>query len=232
MAPKSYQTSSDASGGIIFYTHMTELCTRGEPHLHITSLRIPQLQVRLPVADDAEALLRIFTDARNIQYDKSCAGLDNSEAIANLIRQWRDIGHPLSRANVVVIVDDKTVGTGGLGWIGKRRSDGKMIGDAGIMLDSDFRGRGYACEALSMIVDHGFRFLGTDEVHISCVDANTAFKEFMNSKFGFKAKRIEDKMFGNEWIWTVRRDMWEQSCHAAKPREQTTKADKTRSSDG
>ncbi|KAF1840312.1 acyl-CoA N-acyltransferase [Cucurbitaria berberidis CBS 394.84] len=208
-----------SSGSTTIYTHSTDLASRGKSNLHIASLKFPELQLRLPVEDDAAALLRLFTDHRNIQYDKSCSGLDTPTAISALIKQWLDVSQPLKRANIVVVVEGKTVGTGGLGWIGRRKSDGKLIGDAGMMLDSDLRRKGYAYEALCMVIDHGFRVLGMDEVHVSCVDANVAFKGMMNVKFGFGAQPIQDKMFGNEWIWRVTREMWCASEHSDEGRE-------------
>lgn len=151
----------------------------------------------------------------NVQYDKSCSGLDNPEAVTSLITNWRDIAPPLERTNVVLVLDGIVIGTGGLGWIGQRRSDGKWIGDAGVMITPAQRGKGYAYEALCMIIDHGFRVLGMDEIHVSCVDANTAFKSLMNVKFGFAAVPCEDK-FGNNWIWRITREAWMQTPHAAE----------------
>lgn len=216
---KSHNDNLTSSSSTTFYTHSTNLSHRGHSSLHIASLKFPQLQLRLPVPDDATALLRLFTDHRNIQYDKSCKELDNPSAINFLIKKWQDVGHPLERANCVVVVDGKTVGTGGLGWIGRRKTDDKLVGDAGMMLDSDVRGKGYAYEALCMVIDHGFRVLSMEEVHVSCVDANVAFKALMNVKFGFEPKPIQDKLFGNEWIWRITSEMWCTSAHSAEGRE-------------
>ncbi|CAN9199402.1 unnamed protein product [Alternaria alternata] len=88
-------------------------------------------QPALTATGDAAALLRLFSDYRNIQYDKSCTGLDSADAIDHLIKQWQVVNLPLQRVNIVVVIDGKTVGTGGLGWIGRRKTDGKLIGDPG-----------------------------------------------------------------------------------------------------
>ncbi|KAF2644001.1 hypothetical protein P280DRAFT_504893 [Massarina eburnea CBS 473.64] len=216
----------------IFYTHTTKLYTT-EPILQIQSLKRPELQLRLPTPNDSNALLRLFSDSRNVQYDKSCDGLDDPDAIKDLIAQWSSTSDPLERANVVITINEKVVGAGGLGWIGKRKSDGRMIGDAGLMLDPDFRRKGYAYDSLCMVIDHGLRVLKMDEVHISCVDANAAFKGLMNVKFGLQAAPIKDK-FGNEWwvylnlnhmpctdfeyqntrIWKIIKEDWLNSRHA------------------
>ncbi|KAG9193697.1 hypothetical protein G6011_03732 [Alternaria panax] len=218
MTARADQPALAAAGSTTFYTHSTDLSVHGESNLCITSLSYPQLHLRLPNMDDAPALLRLFTDYRNVQYDKSCAGLDSADAIIDLIKQWQVVDLPLQRVNIVIVIDGKTVGTGGLGWIGKRKTDGKLIGDAGLMLDTDFRSSGYGYESLCMVIDHGFGVLGMDEVHIACVDANAAFKGLMNKKFGFQAKRIDDKKFGNEWIWRITKEIWEGSAHSAQGR--------------
>ncbi|KAF2110240.1 acyl-CoA N-acyltransferase [Lophiotrema nucula] len=204
-----------------FYTHTTNLSTKGHAHLQMSSLRFPQLELRLPVADDAEALLHLFSDSRNVQYDKSCDGLDSAFAIDGLINQWQDVGHPLERANVVIVVDGELVGTGGIGWIGHRKSDNILYGDAGIMIDTDYRGKGYAYEALCMIIDHGFRVLGMEEVHVACVDANRALKGLMNVKLGFEATPTQDQLFGNEWIWRITKEMWHKSRHSPERHSNT-----------
>jgi RimJ/RimL family protein N-acetyltransferase len=219
MATGSSHQSLAESGSTSFYTHTNVLSTGDQPSLNMASLVFPELQFRLPSADDAAALLRFFTDQRNVQFDKSCAGLDNASAISDLISQWRNITLPLERANIVVTIDGEVIGTGGLGWIGRRKSDGRLVGDAGIMLDADYRGKGYAYEALCVIIDHGFRVLGMEEIHLACVDANTAFKGLMSGKFGFEAKPIQDKMFGNEWIWRIKRENWVGTRHSDAGRE-------------
>ena len=218
MAAEADQPALTATGVTTFYRHSTALSAHGASSLCITSLTYPYLHLRLPSAEDAAALLRLFSDYRNIQYDKSCTGLDSAEAIDHLIKQWQVVNLPLQRANIVVVIDGKTVGTGGLGWIGRRKSDGKLIGDAGLMLETDFRNSGYGYESLCMVIDHGFCVLGMDEVHIACVDANAAFKGLMNRKLGFQAERIEDKMFGNEWIWRITKEVWAESPHSAQGR--------------
>jgi RimJ/RimL family protein N-acetyltransferase len=219
-ANSSYHTLCQG-GSTSFYTHSTCIGLGEQATIHIASLKLPELQLRLPSSDDALALLNLFKDQRNVQYDKSFAGLDNAEAIDESIAQWRNIS-PISlilrRANIVVTVNEHIVGTGCLGWIGFRKPDGMLIGDAGIMLDSDWRGKGYAYETLWMVIDYGFRTPGMEEIHLACVNANSAFDGLMNTRFGFEAAPIQDKMFGNEWIRRIMRDDWYVSRHFAKGR--------------
>jgi RimJ/RimL family protein N-acetyltransferase len=195
----------------LLYSHETRLHDP-VPQFRIVSKKLPQLQLRCAEPTDSAALLKLFTDQRNVQYDSSCNGLDNAAAIDALIKQWSTFSKPLERANAVIVIDNKIAGTGGLGWIGKS-SEGKTVGDAGVMLDSEFRGKGYAYEALRIIIDHGFRVLGMDEVHIATRDANNPMKGLMN-KLGFSASPISDEKFGNDWIWRIKREQWNDITHS------------------
>jgi RimJ/RimL family protein N-acetyltransferase len=201
------------SGATELYSHQTDLYNPTHPQYQITSKKFPQLKLRCPVPTDSDALLGLFTDQRNIQYDKSCDGLNNPTAINGLIKQWSTFNQPLERVNGVIEIDDQVVGTCGLGWIGTSK-EGKMIGDAGIMLDFDFRGKGYAYEALRIAIDHGFRVLGMDEIHIATRDANVAMKGLMSSKLGFPAGPINDERFGNDWIWKIHWEEWYATVHS------------------
>jgi RimJ/RimL family protein N-acetyltransferase len=196
------------------YWHEIDLHIPEAPRLYIQSKKVPHLQLRLVTPEDAEILLRLFTDQRNVQYDKSCASLDTMAAIEALIQQWSSFTQPIERANLVVVVDGRVIGTGGLGWIGTD-PHGRRVGHAGIMLDSEFRGKGYAYEALRIVIDFGLRVLDLDEVQVSTRDANDAMKGLMNVKMGFPASRIHDEKFGNEWAWRITADEWFRSAHCA-----------------
>ena len=168
---------------------------------------MPSLELRSPTPSDAGALLRIVTDPRNIEHDRSLDGLGNPAAIDNMIKNWNSFTQPLERANVVIVINGKTVGIGGFGWIGKKE-DGTLVGSAGIMLDSEYRGNGYGFETLQITIDHGFQVLGLDHVQVECRDANAPIKALMNSKFGFVADAIEGDQYGNDWVWRIDRKMW------------------------
>jgi RimJ/RimL family protein N-acetyltransferase len=196
-----------------FYSHETDLYHPTTPRLHMVSKRMPSLQLRSPQSRDAEALLRILTDQRNVQFHSSVDGLGDPAAIDGMIEQWNKFTQPLERANVVAVINGKTVGIGGFGWIGKKQGD-TMIGAAGIMLDSEFRGQGYGLEILRITIDHSFQVLGLDQVQVACRDANAAMKVLMNSKLGFPAISTERDRFGNEWIWKITREEWSNSSNS------------------
>lgn len=122
---------------------------------------------------------------------------------------------------MVVEVEGELVGVGGLGWIGLDKpfqsegqgySEGKelvLCGNAGIMLDTRVRGRGYAVAALGMVMDYGFRVLGLEECRIAATHDNLAMRGLMEKRFGLVGVRIGMDHFENEWVWIVRRKDWE-----------------------
>lgn len=189
-----------------FYTHQTDLYSDINPHFSVKSTTLP-LELRNPTVNDASALLRHFTDQRNVQHDSSVAGLDTPPAIETLIKQWNTFTDPLDRVNAVAVIDGKTVGSGGIGWIGSK-PDGTRVGDAGIMLDTEVRGKGYAYEALRITIDYGLRVLGLDEVHLATRDVNIPMRGLMDKKLGFEGKRIQDTRFGNDWLWEIGKEQW------------------------
>ncbi|CAG8972218.1 hypothetical protein HYALB_00010997 [Hymenoscyphus albidus] len=195
-----------------FYTHDTDIYNDISPHFSIRSLKKP-LKLRKVASDDAEALLKHSSDQRNVQYDGSVIGLDNPEAISSLLAQWSTFTEPLARFNAVVVTDNKISGTGGIGWIGTN-SEGVRVGAAGIMLNSEERGKGYAYEALKITIDFGLRELALDEIHLATWDANIPMRGLMDKKFGFMGRRIEKDRFGNEWEWRIRKTEWLESVHS------------------
>ncbi|MCJ1382708.1 hypothetical protein MMC17_005821 [Xylographa soralifera] len=196
-----------------FYTHETMLYTGENPHVIIRSLKLP-LVLRSPTPDDAAALLQIFTDPRNIQHDESAGGLDTPEAIHKKIIRWVAFTNPLTHMSLVVEAEGKDIGVGGFGWIGvmKDGSDGR-VGDAGIMLNPEARGKGYAYEALRMTIDHALRVLQLDEVTISMTKANAAMRGLMDKKFCLPPKEFNGDN-GMELQYTIKKDDWLSQLHS------------------
>ena len=188
-----------------FYTHETDLVNKTAPRVSIRSDTLP-LELRKPTPSDAPALLKVLSDEENIKHDQSCAGLDTLPAVENLIIKWLTITDPLERFNLVVVVEGKVVGIGGTGYIHDR--NGKRVGDVGIMLNPEARGKGYAHESLRMTIDHALRVLCLDGVTISCQAANVAMRGLLEKKFGLSADVLVDGKFGNACCYSVKREEW------------------------
>lgn len=190
-----------------FYTHETELSDNRNKHISIRSKSLP-LELRSPTPSDLPALLEVLYDARNTKDDRSMDGMDKS-TIKEAIEKWIvfSTSDPVSRVTYVVLIDGIPVGIGGMGYIGTE--NGRRIGAAGIMLNTDARGKGYAYEALRMTIDHALRILGLDEVHIATTEANVAMRGLMEKRFRHLATMYHGSFkFGNEYLWKITAVDW------------------------
>lgn len=180
-------------------------------HLALISRSLP-LELRIPDLSQTPLLLELLTDKRNIEHDLSASTLNTQEAITQFIQDAYSFSNPPNPAipdkvNLVVLADGKICGLSGLGRI-TTDSTGRRTGDLGVMIDSEFRGRGYAEESLRICLDYALRVLKIDEVVVSCTAANEAMRGLMEKKFGLQAMRqdAEDSEFGNECLYIFRKE--------------------------
>jgi len=196
-----------------FYTHDTVLYAQENPHVIIRSVKLP-LVLRSPTPDDAAALLQIFSDPRNLEHDESAGGLNTPEAIRKTIIRWVDFTDPLTHMSLVVEAEGKAIGVGGFGWIGAMKDGGDgRVGDAGIMLNPEARGKGYAYEAMRMTIDHALRVLPLDEVTISMTKSNTAMRGLMDKKFRLPPKEFKGD-HGMELQYIMNKHDWLSQLHS------------------
>ena len=190
-----------------FYTHETELSDSSNKHISIRSNTLP-LELRSPTPADLPALLEVLYDTRNTKDDRSMDGMDKP-TIKKAIEKWITFSKsdPVDRVTYVVLVNGTTVGIGGMGYIGTE--NGRRIGAAGIMLNTDARGKGYAYEALRMTIDHALGVLGLDEVHIATTEANVAMRRLMEMRFKHVSTMYHGRFkFGNEYLWKITAGDW------------------------
>ncbi len=190
----------------IGYTHVTSLSDRAHASVSIRSKTLP-LELRTVTSHDAPALLRIFSDKENIKHDPSAAGLNTLPAIENVIALWTNLTDPLTRLNLVVVAEGEVVGLSGMGHI-HAQDDGKRVGDAGVMINPDARGRGYACDSLRITIDYALRVLQLDEVTVQMREANVEMRGLMEKKFGATQTVSKSPEGGNEYSYRFRREEW------------------------
>lgn len=99
---------------------------------------------------------------------------------------------------VAISPEGKLIGTGGVEEIFTRTEDnqadagigelGKRVGTAGIMINPEERGKGYAVEAMRMSFEFGFKSvpdgLGLDEIVVATSLENGGMRGVMEKKFG------------------------------------------------
>jgi RimJ/RimL family protein N-acetyltransferase len=177
-------------------------------HISIYSSRFP-LELRSPTPSDAPALSRILSDKRNSESDRSLDNLDQ-DSINKLVDQWTSFPESdrLERAQYLVFVENKPCGFGGVSHI-TVGSNKRKVADVGIVLDFEVRGKGYAQEALKMIIDHALRVLNLDEILITTTKANAPMWGLMDKKFGYIATRREGLFrHGNDTQWSIKKENW------------------------
>ena len=97
------------------------------------------------------------------------------------------------------------------------QDDGKRVGDAGVMINPDARGKGYACDSLRITIDYALRVLKLDEVTVQMKEANVEMRGLMNKKFGATPTVSKSPEGGNEYSYRFRREEWlgERECSFA-----------------
>ncbi|KAJ3942713.1 uncharacterized protein N0V96_006934 [Colletotrichum fioriniae] len=84
------------------------------------------------------------------------------------------------------------IGFGGYGGINEHEEDGQKIrvGDVGVMINSEFRGRGFAAEAVRLAVEWGFRKVAEGGLQLARVSAtmserNVPMRGLVEKRFGW-----------------------------------------------
>ena len=197
-------TSVDAPR--VGYTHTTNLHDLSNASVSIQSQDLP-LELRTVTHSDAPALLRIFSDERNVKHDPSAAGLNTLPAIERVITAWTRLTDPLSRLNLVIVTHGEVVGVGGMGHI-YTNEHGNRIGDAGVMVNPDQRGKGFAYEAMRMTIDYALRILGLDEVTVGMGEANVEMRGLMDKRFRVTPFIFTSGKTGTEHLYCFKMDTW------------------------
>ncbi len=81
--------------------------------------------------------------------------------------------------------------------------DGKRVGDAGVVINPESRGKGYACESLAVTIDYALRVLGLDEVTVKMGEGNVEMRGLMEGRFGGGGVEGGGEYcyrFGREWL--------------------------------
>lgn len=182
----------------------------GQLNITLLSTTLPIL-LRVPETTDATALLEILSDPRNTDFDPHSGNgtltLSSIEAMITRMRASAAMEIP-DRVNLVVAdtsLDNKVVGLGGFGHIGTESN--KRIGDVGIMLDPQIRGKGYGVEAMKMAIDYAFETLKLDEVTATMLEKNLPMRNLLDKKLELKGSKREGE-FGPEYCYLILPEDW------------------------
>ena len=137
------------------------------------------LTLHVPSYNDLWYREKLLNDPETMSYNRGYAPWDGYHADTGCIdfpkSEWREwyeyfIGHEPERWYAYVTLGNGT-------WIGEVNVHGNGIAghyDMGIVLEAKYRGKGYAKEALSLLLAHAFDDLSAEAVHNNFEDTRTA----------------------------------------------------------
>ncbi|CEJ84919.1 hypothetical protein VHEMI03616 [[Torrubiella] hemipterigena] len=130
------------------------------------------------------------------------------------------------KVNMVVVLkgdngkDEEVIGLGGYGAIKDWVRDGVNVraGDAGVMLDVAYRGKGYAVEAMKLAIDWAFLPVSQggpqlDLVTITTSTTNAAMIKLTEEHLGLKGKGVTrpGEFSPSEEYWEMNKAQWEEA---------------------
>ncbi|KAH7145716.1 GNAT domain-containing protein [Dactylonectria estremocensis] len=185
--------------------------------------------------DDAPAFARLLSDPRNSS-DPHIKPMDVSTAESVIARMRKSASEPTTydasgrvltgpgRVNLVVVLKSEdqpegtVIGLGGYGAIKELERDGQKLraGDVGVLIDADYRGKGYATEALKLAMDWGFAGVGEgglqlDRITITTLDDNEPVIKLVSDKLGLDGKSVEREAEiegKTELYWELKKGDW------------------------
>lgn len=167
--------------------------------------KISPIILRIPQIDDAKELLNILTDIRNTEYDPHInkgLTLDNINSMVTRMRKSATLDNPNSFNFVIIDTSiNKVIGLSGFGHI----DINNRIGDVGVIINFDFRGKGYATEAIKMSINYGFNNLKLNEVTATMLEKNIPMRNLLDKRLKLKGIKRKSE-FGDEYFYSVKSD--------------------------
>jgi RimJ/RimL family protein N-acetyltransferase len=169
----------------------------------VVSLETERLLLRVPVADDAEALVPMYADPEVMRFVGDGRPLTRGEterSVKRMMQRWEADGFGLF--TTVRKEDGAVIGRVGLlvwnaeTWEPTTRAEspnGVTEVEVGYTLGRDYWGQGYATEAAAAVRDYALRELGADRLIALIIHGNTA-SENVARKLGLEYER--DVMLG------------------------------------
>lgn len=179
---------------------------------------------------DAPALAALLSDHRNMLYEgpdpPSPMSVETAEMVISRMRESAaapsvvgndgKVASGPGRVNLAVVYgsseEEKLIGLGGFGSI-KDLEDGSgstrkkiRVGDVGVMLESDYRRKGFAVEAVRLSVEWGLRKADEGGLQLDKITAGTLVKNegmvrLLEDKMGWKGVRRFNEEKGDEEMY-------------------------------
>jgi len=173
----------------------------------------PRLILREIVADDWPAVLAYQSDPRYYRYyawtERTDADVREFTAMLTGMRDKHDPRREFQLA-ITLAGDPTLIGNCGI----RRKPENEWEADIGYELHHEYWGRGYATEAITAMVEFGFRELGLHRVSALCNAENERSWRVME-RIGMKREGLlrETNSFKGRWwdalVYGVLREEWE-----------------------
>jgi ribosomal-protein-alanine N-acetyltransferase len=168
--------------------------------------------LRNPVLSDVDDLINLLGNPETVEMDANAKKtIPSAESIVKLIEKFQAAAAEKvpGRINLAVvdIASEKVIGLGGYGHI-ENSADGKRVGDAGIMLLPEVRGRGIGTEAMRMAIRFGFDEVGMDEVTVSMEARNLRMRKIMETVLKWEGKEHVSEDGVQEMIYKMTKAEW------------------------
>ncbi|KXH48564.1 acetyltransferase [Colletotrichum nymphaeae SA-01] len=185
-----------------------------------TTLRSPTHPLLLRTLEDSDfaAVSAVLSDPENTKYDPHASAISpevakiviarmrESASVPSVVDEEGKVVSGPGRVNLLVVYvgdgtdDGKTssekegtvIGFGGYGGINEHEEDGRKIrvGDVGVMINAEFRGRGFAVETVRLAVEWGFRKVAEGGLQLERVSAtmserNVPMRGLIEKRFGW-----------------------------------------------
>ncbi|KAH8802645.1 acetyltransferase [Xylogone sp. PMI_703] len=173
------------------------------------------IYLRCPQVSDAATYAQILSNPQNIRHDPSDNGepmkVENAEKTITAMRKSASEEVP-TRVNFVIVYtggeegkEEEVIGLSGFGGIDL--IDGKRYADVGVMINPEYRGRGYALECLRLCIDFAFEKLATEGVSCQTRVVNTEMVGVLE-KFGWKGGVRRESEKGAEFRYEMSPEEW------------------------
>ncbi len=144
------------------------------------ALRGPRVRLRGPRADDADALFALFSDPAVMRYWSRAPMTERSEADGWIAERLDGYAQRNMLDWVSVDASDGVIGTCALFRFDPRQRRAEL----GYALRPDLWGQGYAREAVTLVLEWGFRTLGLHRIEAD-IDARNAASRTLLLRLGF-----------------------------------------------
>lgn len=148
-------------------------------------LKGPRLTLYTPQLEDAQHHVGLFSDPKNYEFEPNKPANPTVALYETRIEKWQKATEAGESAYLVIKENEEGRRVGICGFNAIFVRDGLKYADAGVMVAAEETRKGYAMEAVRIMLEYGFKEAGLDRVQFETMTVNKAFRGLMG-KCGIK----------------------------------------------